>query len=55
MIVLTTGLFTTHCSLAIQLKDLHTAIQEHEQTIMGDPTSMADLIPQLSWIITSMA
>jgi hypothetical protein len=53
MIVLTTGLFTTHCSLAIHLKDLHTAIQVHEQTIMGDPTSMADLIPQLTWIITS--
>ena len=55
MIVLTTGLFTTHCSLAIQLKDLHTAIQVREQTIMSDPTSMADLIPQLTWIITSTA
>jgi hypothetical protein len=55
MIVLTTGLFTTHCSLAIQLKDLHMAIQEREQTIMGDPTSMAELIPQLAWIITSTA
>jgi hypothetical protein len=55
MIVLTTGLFTTHYSLAIQLKDLYTAIQEREQTLMGDPTEVAELIPQLAWAITMAA
>jgi hypothetical protein len=55
MIVLTTGLFTTHCSLAIQLKDLYTAIQEREQTLMGDPAEVAELIPQLTWAITTAA
>jgi hypothetical protein len=55
MIVLTTGLSTTHCSLAVQLRDLHTAIQEREQTIMGDPDAVADLIPQLAWAATTAA
>ena len=52
-IVLTVGLFTIHCSLAIQLKDLHTALQEREQHILGDPEAAADLIPQLTWAIIS--
>jgi hypothetical protein len=55
LIVLTTGLFTTHCSFAVQLKDLHTAVQERKQTIMGDPEAVADLIPQLVWAVTTAA
>jgi hypothetical protein len=52
LIILTTGLFTTNCSLAIQLKDLHTALKRREQTIMGNTTSASELIPQIVWAIT---
>jgi hypothetical protein len=55
LVVLTVGLFTVHCSLAIQLQDMHKALQEREQTIMGDPTAEAELIPQLAWAITAAA
>jgi hypothetical protein len=47
LIILTTGLFTTNCSLAIQLKDLYTALKRQEQTIMGNTTSASELIPQI--------
>jgi hypothetical protein len=52
LIILTTGLFTTNCSLAIQLKDLYTALKKREQTIMGNTTSASELIPQIVWAIT---
>jgi hypothetical protein len=55
MIILTTGLFTTDCSLAIQLRDMHQALQKREQTLMGDPEEASALIPQLAWAITSSA
>jgi hypothetical protein len=55
MIVLTTGLFTTNCSLAIQLKDMHRILQKKEQRILSKPDVEADLIPQLVWAITSSA
>jgi hypothetical protein len=55
MIALTTGLFTTHCSLAIQHQELYTAVQRWEQTIMGDPDTVADLIPQLAWAVSTAA
>jgi hypothetical protein len=37
LIVLTVGLFTTHCSLAIQLRDMHTTLQAKEHRLMGTP------------------
>jgi hypothetical protein len=52
LIILTTGLFTTNCSLAIQLKDLYIALKRQEQTIMGNTTSASKLIPQIVWAIT---
>jgi hypothetical protein len=55
LIVLTRGLFTTNCSLAIQLHDLFTAVQEREQTLMGDPAAVDELIPQLAWAVTAAA
>jgi hypothetical protein len=55
LIVLTKGLFTTHCSLAIQLNDLFIAVQEQEQTLMGDPTIVEELILQLAWAIMAAA
>jgi hypothetical protein len=51
MIALTVGLFTENCSLAVQMKELHTELQEREQHIMGDPAAAADIIPQLTWAI----
>ena len=54
-LVLTVGLFTTHCSFAIQLRDLHSALQEKEHRLMGTPEVTADLIPQLVWAIISAA
>lgn len=53
LVVLTTGLFTTHCSLAIQLRDLHSALQEREHILMGDPDAIRELIPQLVWVVTA--
>jgi hypothetical protein len=53
LIVLTEGLFTAHCSLVIQLRAMHEAMQNQEQTIMGDPTAMAEWLPQLAWAIIS--
>jgi hypothetical protein len=53
LLVLTVGLFTVHCSLAIQLTDLESELQEREQHIMGDPAAAAALIPQLTWAIIS--
>jgi hypothetical protein len=55
LVVLTTGLFTPMCSLAIQLKDLHRAIQQREQMLMGEPNIVATLIPQLVWAVTTAA
>jgi hypothetical protein len=52
-IVLTVGLFTENCSLAMQLTDLEKELQEREQHIMGDPTAAAALIPQIMWAIIS--
>jgi hypothetical protein len=31
---------------------MHTALQEREQTIMGDPSAASELIPQIVWAIT---
>jgi hypothetical protein len=50
-IALTEGLFTSTCSLASQLRDLHKELQEQEQHLMGYPDAAADLIPQLTWAI----
>lgn len=55
LIVLTVGLFTVHCSLAIQLRALQAALQEKEHRLMGSPETTADLIPQLVWAIISTA
>jgi hypothetical protein len=55
LIVLTTGLFTIDCSLAIQLRDMHHALQEREQTLMGDLEAADELIPQLAWAVTTAA
>jgi hypothetical protein len=46
-IVLTEGLFTENCSLAMQLRDLEKELQEQEQHIMGNPGATAALIPQI--------
>jgi hypothetical protein len=51
LIVLVEGLFTPNCSLALQLKDMHVAMQNQKQTIMGDPMAMAEWLPQLAWAI----
>ena len=53
LVVLTKGLFTDHCSLVVQLTDLHTELQEREQHILGNADEAADLIPQLAWAIIS--
>jgi hypothetical protein len=45
--VLTEGLFTAQCSLVIQLKGMHTAMQNQVQTVMGDLTAMVEGLPQL--------
>jgi hypothetical protein len=55
LVVLTVGLFTVHCSFAIQLRDLQTALQEKEHRLMGTPETTADLIPQLVWAVISAA
>jgi hypothetical protein len=55
LVVLTKGLFTTNCLLAIQLQDLFTAVQEWEQTLMGDLAAVDELIPQLAWAVTAAA
>jgi hypothetical protein len=55
MIILTMGLFTTDCSLAIQLRDVHQALQEWKQILMGDLEAADELIPQLAWAITTAA
>jgi hypothetical protein len=55
MIILTEGLFTKDCSLAIQLRDMHQALQKWEQMLMGDLEAVDELIPQLAWAITSTA
>jgi hypothetical protein len=55
MIILTEGLFTEDCSLAIQLRDMHKALKKREQKLMGDLTAADELTPQLAWAITSTA
>jgi hypothetical protein len=55
MSILTEGLFTEDCSLAIQLRDMHKALKKREQKLMGDLTAADELIPQLAWAITSTA
>lgn len=54
-IVLTVGLFTIHCSLAIQLRDLQNALQDKEHRLMGTPDVTYDLIPQLVWAVIATA
>jgi hypothetical protein len=53
LIVVMEGLFTANCSLVRQLSDMHDAMQDQEQTIMGDPATMAEWLPQLAWAIIS--
>jgi hypothetical protein len=55
MIILTGGLFTEDCSLVIQLRDMHQALQKWKQKLMGDLEAADELIPQLAWAITSTA
>jgi hypothetical protein len=55
LIWLTEGLFTEDCSLAIQLRVMHQALQKREQKLMGDLEAADELIPQLVWAITSTA
>ena len=47
LIVLTEGLFMPLSSMTTQLRALQLALQKCNQTLMGNPDSVAELIPQL--------
>jgi hypothetical protein len=53
LIALMVGLFTIHCSLAIQLEALYQEVQEREQHLLGDPVAASALLPQLTWAVIS--
>ena len=55
LLVLTEGLFTHHCMMVTQLRELMEALQVHEHRLMGDYASSAHLIPQVIWALILLA
>ena len=51
LIVLTKGLFTHHCTMVTQLRELMEALQAREHRLMGDYASSTQLIPQVIWAL----